>query len=203
MTRDRDEIVRKADALIATHPNVSLRILAERLGTTEQMIEASLREIEGLSFGEYRQSKRLEQAFKQLGTYSLAANGPYEMVRSRRRLHIPRTKVQYRLRRLWGRKSGFSGGCPLVDFSRDGLAFLADEALKPQKQITLLLQFPKEEAVIKIEGRVVYSVATGIAGYRYRIGVQYLPFGKGRGCNPLKTLDVLSQLEKEYTPEDV
>ena len=94
MTRDRDEIVRKADALITTHPNVSLRILAERLGTTERMIETSLREIEGSSFREYRESKRLEQACKQLGAYSPAANGPYEMVRSRRRLHIPRTKVQ-------------------------------------------------------------------------------------------------------------
>ena len=203
MALDRDEIARMVGALITKHPNVSLRIMAERLGTTEHRIEAALREIEGLSFEEYREGKRLEQAFKQLGRYSPAANGPYEMVRSRRRLHIPRTKVQYRLRRLLGRKPGFSGGCPLVDFSRDGLAFLADEALKPQKQISLLLKLPKEEAVIKLEGRVVYAVATGIAGYRYRIGVQYLPFGKERGSNPLKTLDVLNKLEEDYTSQDV
>lgn len=200
---DRYEIIPKLDALITAHPNVSLSNAAEKLATTKQIIQEALLEIVGVSFKEYKENKRLEQVFNHLGEHSPAASGPYDRTRSRWRVYIPKTKVQYRLHRLWGRKSGFSDRCPLVDFTRDGLAFLADEALEPQKQISLLLKFPEEDEMIRLEGRVVYAVATGIAGYRYRIGTQYLPFAGKRGCNPLKTLDVLIKLEKAYDSRDI
>ena len=83
------------------------------------------------------------------------------------------------------------------------MAFLADEALKQKKRISLLLKFQDKDEMIRLEARVVYSVATGIAGYRYRIGIQYLPFAKRRGGNSLKTLDVLIKLEKAYTLRDM
>jgi len=203
MGADRNEIVQELDALITIHPNVSLRIAAERLGTAEQIIKEALFEIEGVSFKEYQENKRLEQAFRLLGGHSPAANGPHGTIRSRQRLYIPKTKVQYRLHRLWGRRPDFSDRCPLVDFTRDGLAFLADEALKPLKQISLLIKFQEKDEMVRLEARVVYGVATGIAGYRYRIGIQYLPFAERRGCNSPKTLDVLIKLEEAYASQDM
>jgi hypothetical protein len=199
MSRDCDELVQKVDLQLTSHPNAALRIVAEKLGTTEQGIEDALHQVEGLSFQEFRNRKRLAQAFEQLGELSPAANGPYEMARARQRLTIPKTTVKYRVHHFWKRKSPFSQHCPLMDLSGDGMAFLADQALNPKDKVSLLLGFPREEEVLKLEGRVVYALATGIAGYRYRIGIQFLPFTGERGCNTPMALDILANLEKTYT----
>jgi hypothetical protein len=83
------------------------------------------------------------------------------------------------------------------------LAFLADEVLKPKKRISLLLKFQEKDEMIRLKARVVYSVATGIAGYRYRIGIRYLPFAERIGHNPLKILDLLIKLEKAYASRNM
>ena len=140
------------------------------------------------------------QVFKQLGEISPAANGPYETRRARQRLTIPKTTVEYQVHHFLKRKTSFSHRCPLMDLSGGGLAFLADQALKPKDRVSLLLKFPGDEEIPRLEGRVVYALATGIAGYRYRIGVQFLPFTGGRGCNTLKAREILSALEKTHTP---
>ena len=133
------------------------------------------------------------------GEISPAADGPYEKIRARRRLIIPKTTVRYQVHRLWIRKSSYSNQCPLVDVSSDGLAFLADQALRPRQRVSLLLKFPREEEILRLEGREVYAVATGIAGYRYRIGIRFLPFAERRGSNTPKALDVLLRIEKAFS----
>jgi hypothetical protein len=160
-----------------------------------------LHAIEGITYQEFQEEKRLAQVFKQLGALSPAANGPYEITRARQRLAIPRATVHYGIPGLWSRKVEYSHPCPLVDLSCDGLALLTDLALKANKRISTLLKFPGEEEIIRVEGRILYTVATGIAGYRYRIGVQFLPFSGQKGCNDLKSLNVLTKIEKAYTPQ--
>jgi hypothetical protein len=199
MDIDYGEIFRNVDRQLAAHPNVSPRIIAERLGVTVKTIEEALREIEGVTFQEYRDRKRLEQAFRQLGELSPAADGPYEITRVHQRWLFPKTTVRYRVHRFRIRKSDYSGQCPLVDLSRSGLAFLADQALEPPRRLSMQLKFPGGEETVQLEGRVVYSVATGIAGYRYRVGVQFLPFAERRGFNSPKILDTLVELEKMHT----
>jgi AraC-like DNA-binding protein len=175
-----------------------LQIAADRLGISGQEIEDALRDQEGVSFEEFVANRRLEQAFQQLGERSPAADGPYEVIRARRRVLIPKTTVKYQVHGFLFRKSEYSNQCPLVDLSSEGLAFLSDEAPKPPKSVSLLLKFPGGESALRVEGRVVYLVATGIAGYRYRVGVKFLPFAHERGCNDPKTLDILHNLEKTY-----
>jgi AraC-like DNA-binding protein len=199
MSLDPREVVQKVDSHLTVHPHASLQLIANRLGITVPIIEGALREVEGVSFQEFLANKRLAEAFKQLGGISPAANAPFEMTRARQRLIIPKTTVRYQTRILWIRKSSPSNPCPLVDLSNDGLAFLADQALSPGRQISLLLKFPGDET-LRLKGRVIYSVATGIAGYRNRIGVQFFPFADRRGCNNLKALDTLGDLEKTYAP---
>jgi AraC-like DNA-binding protein len=198
MSLNFDEVVQNIDLQLASHPNVSLRIVAEKLGTTEQVIEDALRQVEGLSFEEFRHSKRLEQAFRQLGEISPAANGPYEFIRARQRVTIPKATIRYGTHRFWMRRSSYSQNCPLVDLSSDGLAFLADQILQPKVRVSLLLKFPGREGIFRLEGRVIYALATGIAGFRYRIGIQFLPFTGGRGGNSRDALDVLIDMEKTY-----
>lgn len=200
MSSDYREVVQKIDSHLAVHPNASLQIVAERLGISGQIVEEALREIEGVSYGEFQANKRLAQAFKQLGEVSTAANGPYETNRARRRLTISKATVKYQTQSLWMRKSNCSEQCPLVDLSSEGLAFLADQALKPGKQVSLFLKLPGEQETLPIKGRVIYTVATGIAGYRNRIGIQFLPFAERKGCNALKTLETLVKVEKTYAP---
>jgi hypothetical protein len=198
MTYDSREVIRKLDAHLAAHAKTTLQIAAERLGISGEVIEAALREQEGVSFQEFLANKRLEQAFKQLGERSPAADGPYEITRARKRVLIPKTTVKYQVHGFLFRKSEYSNQCPLVDLSSEGLAFLSDEAPKPPKRVSLLLKFPGGESELRVEGQVVYLVATGIAGYRYRVGIRFLPFDQRRGCNDPKTLDILHNLEKTY-----
>jgi hypothetical protein len=192
------DIVHQVEEQLKAHPNATLQIIAQRLGVAEQLISDALRKIEGLSFQEYQAGKRLEQAFEQMGEFSIAANGPSER-RAKQRVVIPKATVQYRIHNFWNRTASFSNQCPLVDFSSDGLALLADESVQPQKRISLVLKFPGEEETLQVEGRVVHSVATGIAGYRYRLGIQFMPFGKQKGANTLEALDALTRIEETYS----
>ena len=200
MKPDFSELVKRLDALLSAHPNASLRIVAARLEATEESIEEALECVEGLTFQAYRDDRRLAQTFRQLGEYSPAVDGPYEMTRARRRFMIPRATVQYRPRGFWKPKAALSDRCPLVDLSQDGLAFLTDQSIKSGKRLWMLLKLPDEAEPIRLIGSVVYAVATGIAGYRYRIGIRFLPFVDRRGGNSRKSLDAIIRTEEAHSP---
>jgi hypothetical protein len=195
MSLEYDEIVKKVDNLLDTHPNATLPVVAEKLQLSGQAIEEALKRVEGVTFREFQSNKRLVQAFHQLGAMSPAADGPYEENRARHRFIIPKAAVRYRMSGFWHKESEFSSQCPLVDISRKGLAFLSDQLAAVNRRISLILKFPGEEA-LQLEGRVVYAIATGIIGYRYRMGVEFLPFADKRGCNTLTSFDILVRLEE-------
>jgi hypothetical protein len=197
MSLSHHEIVQQVETQLTAHPNATLQIIAQRLGIAEQLISDALREAEGFSFQEYQDRRRLEQAFRQLGEFSIAANGPLER-RAKRRIFIPKATAKYRMQSFWSRSASYSNSCPLVDFSSDGIALLADETAPLQKRIALALKFPGEEETLQVEGCVVYSVATGIAGYRYRIGIQFLPFGRQKGGNTVEALESLTRIENAW-----
>jgi hypothetical protein len=196
MTWDSREIFQKIDSHLTSHPHATLQAVAEKLGITGQIIEAVLRDMESVSFREFLENKRLAQAFKQLGAGETAASGPWEKQRTRPRAIIPKTTVKYRIPSFWIRNRSYSDPCPLVDLNSGGLAFLADQAPKTGSWVSLLLRFPGEEDTLSLAGHLVYAVATGIAGYRYRVGIKFLPFSERKGFNTLKALDILDKFEK-------
>ena len=200
MSLNHREIVQQVDLQLKVYPNTIMQTLVRKLGISEKIIEEAFQEAEGMSFQEYQANKRLEGAFAQMGELSIAANGPWERTRAKSRIIIPKATVKYRIYSFWSRKSEYSNQCPLVDFSSDGLALLADEFVQPQKRIEIILRFPGEEPEIQVEGSIIYSVATGIAGYRYRVGVRFFPFGKRKGINTPKAHEALIRLEKIYSP---
>jgi AraC-like DNA-binding protein len=168
------EIAAKVDSLFSLHPMATLASIAGRIGISPAEVEQALRETEGVSFQEFRQTWRLREAFKLLGADRALPPGPWDKARSNPRRIIPRTTVRYRVRKFWPRNLSYSNPCPLVDLSSGGLGFLSDDAPVPGKRVSLLLKFPEKEKDLPVEGRVVYTVATGIAGYRHRVGVQFL-----------------------------
>jgi len=197
LTMDSAEILEKLESFLALHPNAALPIAAARLGLEPKAIEEALREIEGKSFEEFRHSRKLAEAFKHICADTTVPAGPWEKTRARPRMIIPRTTVKYRICSLWFFQRDFSEPCPLVDLSSGGLAFLTDVAPLPGKRISMLLKFPEKQHALRVDGNVVYTVATGIAGYRQRIGVQFLPFAEKRGCNNPKVLEALVEFESK------
>ncbi len=198
MSNYRREVVQKLRTHLIAHPHTTLQIAAERLGLTGEVIEEALREQEGVTFQEFLANLKLEQAFQQLGEHHPAADGPYEITRARRRVLFPRSTVEYQVHRFWLFKSEQSHPCPLVDLSSEGLAFLTDEPPAPEERVTLFMKFPGSETTLRVKGTVVYSLATGIAGYRCRVGIKFLPFADRRGCNDLKTREILLNIEKTH-----
>ena len=200
MTLDSQEVIQKINFHLEAHPNAALQVVAEKLGITSQSIEQILREVEGASFEEFRENKRLNQALRLIEDSAGAA--PNEIIRTQPRFIIPRTTVKYQAHSLWTRKPDFSKPYPLVDLSRGGLAFLADYAPKLGRWVSLHLNFPGREDMLWLEGHAVYAVATGIAGYRYRVGIKFRPFANRGGCNTFKSLDVLVDFERTFLAAD-
>ena len=194
---DSREICQKIEYFLIAHPNAVLQIVAERLGLSQKEIEQAIREVDESTFEQFRQSRRLAEAFKQLGADRALPSGPWEKTRSRPRIIIPRTSVRYRFHSFWKLSRSYSAPCPLVDLSREGLAFLADVIPVPGKRVSLLLKFQKKEEELGVQGKVIYAVATGIANYSSRIGIQFLPFAERRGCNSPKVLEALIQFESK------
>ena len=194
---DSREICQKIESFLISHPKAAVQIIAERLGLSRSEIEQAVREAEGLSLEEFRRRKRLMEAFKQLGADRVVPYGPWEKARLRTRIIIPRTSVQYSVHHFWRIRPSFSAPCPLVNLSSGGLAFLADVALMPGKQVSLLLKLQEKEEGLRLLGKVVYAVATGIAGYSWRIGIQFLQFAERRGCNNPKVLEALVQFDSK------
>jgi AraC-like DNA-binding protein len=185
------EISQNVESFLRFHPKASLSNTAEKLGLSPQDIEKNLREVHGTSFQEFRQTVMLNEAFRQLGETRITPEGAWEETRYHPRRVIPGTTVRYRMRGFWMRTRSFSQPLPLVDLSCGGLALLSDAVLATDKPISLMLKFLDKSEEIRLEGRTVYAVATGIASFRYRIGIQFLPFANRRGCNHPKALDIL------------
>ncbi len=190
------EIAQNVEEFLQTHSNATLTSAANMLGLSAQEIEQALQEAEGISFQEFRQNLRLNEAFRQLGETRVVPDGSWEEMRYHPRRIIPKTTVRYRIRSFWARNHSFSRPYPLVDLSCGGLALLSDIPLASDKRISLLLKFPESGEELRLEGRTVYALATGIAGFRYRIGIQFLPFEDRRGGNNPKLLAALTAAGK-------
>jgi|WetSurMetagenome_2_1015567.scaffolds.fasta_scaffold11842_3 hypothetical protein len=121
------------------------------------------------------------------------------------RFQIPGATISYQLHSLlgWRQKAFTEKTYPLLDLSKGGLAFLTDSPTKSARRISLLLLSPKED-FLRLEGRVkqVSPMSNNAVSNRYRVGVQFEPFGHRPGWNAPDTLKVLERLEQNYVPSN-
>jgi len=197
MAIDTHEVLQRINSHLATHPNASLQAIAEKLGMESREIERCLNETGGTSFQQFCEGRRLAEAFRQLNAKRSLANQLWETKCTPTRIVIPGATIQYRIRGFWPYRCAFSNPCPVIDLNSSGLGFLTDLSQKPGKCVSLILTLPGINELLELKGRIVYSLATGISGYRYRVGIQFLPFAKRRGRNSFEALAILNRLEKE------
>jgi AraC-like DNA-binding protein len=194
---DSQDITLKVESFLQFHPNASLTNAADRLGLSPQDIEHALQETNGMHFQEFQQNLKLNEAFRLLGETRSAPMGSWEETRYHPRRIIPKTTVRYKIRNFWTPMRDYSRPYPLVDLSRGGLALLSDVLPTLHKRVSILLTFPDQSNELRLEGRIVYAVATGIAGFRYRVGIEFLPFSDRRGGNHPKLLEALEAVHPE------
>jgi hypothetical protein len=112
------------------------------------------------------------------------------------RFEIPGASAQYKS--LWFPISfnGFSEPSPVVNVSKGGLAFECRTKVAREKKLAVRLTVPGEEPLV-LRGSVRWC-AFSWERTTYVVGVEFAPFGVGRGENPRGSLDRLRELELEY-----
>ncbi|MCU0595623.1 MAG: PilZ domain-containing protein [Desulfobacterota bacterium] len=112
------------------------------------------------------------------------------------RFEIPGATVQYKS--LWFPVSfnGFSQPGLTVNVSKGGLAFECRSKMARGKKIAVRLIVPGEEPLYLRAS--VRWFAFSWERMAYVVGIEFAPFGIGRGENPIDVLDRLRELEREY-----
>jgi hypothetical protein len=190
------QLLKDLDSRIANNPGSTARSLAQELHVTTRIIEEAVREVDGISFNEYLENRRLARILKTLEDKREAGN---RNSRAEPRKVLPGARISYSLGGHEIRTSGYSAPYPIFDLSRGGMAFLSDTPLKPGRRISLFLEYSDTNDELRLEGNVVYSLAVDIGGYPYRIGVRFVPFEPKEGCNSPENLEVLSKLLETAT----
>ena len=177
---DLRELFDNIDSRITSDPGSTAEGLAQELDATVQDIEKAVREVDGVSFNEYRENKRLAHALEALERKRAPTGGKiYQEERAQPRLTMTGTTVRYILQGDDTHKTEYSNPYPIVDLSTGGMAFLADRPAKPGRKVLLLVDSPRRKS-LRLEGRVAYAVAIDMAGYRYRLGIRLEEFAANR-----------------------
>lgn len=115
------------------------------------------------------------------------------------RFSIPGATVSYRRERWLGQKKEFDEEfCPLQNISRGGVCFLCRINLKPGTELTMQIAIPGDRSPLNQLGEVRWSVPSENETYPYRAGVQFHPYGTGKGQNYPGNLVKIISLEYKF-----
>jgi len=119
----------------------------------------------------------------------------FDKQRENPRFEVTGATLQYERPKLFtGTESVVEEDCPVIDMSRGGVRFLANTLLSTGMQVNLRIGRPDDSDVAVLRGQVRWAFRDRGA-YRYRIGVQFAPFGSEAGCNTPATLATLEGWE--------
>jgi len=115
------------------------------------------------------------------------------------RFRVLGATVKYKKEKAFLKKTDFVADfCPVLDFSRGGIRFLATELLKFDSDVTLRISLPGEADVMTITGIVRWYTLNPGQSYKYQIGVQFHPYGGKKGQNNPAVLQKFIELEKNF-----
>jgi Tfp pilus assembly protein PilZ len=118
------------------------------------------------------------------------------------RFRIPGASVKYKKEKISLKKNDYIAEfLPVLDISRGGICFLAQELLKFGSLITLQISAPGETVPLTLKGTVRWHSPSPGHSYRYQIGVQFLPYGEKKGQNYPGALVKLIALEQKFMAE--
>jgi hypothetical protein len=118
------------------------------------------------------------------------------------RFRIPGATIKYRREKKFLRKHAYIAEfCPVLDISRGGIRFLAQEMLKVESQVELKISIPGETSPLILKGLVRWYSPNPGKSYKYQIGVQFLPYGEAKNHNYPGALTKIIALEQKFLDE--
>jgi hypothetical protein len=111
------------------------------------------------------------------------------------RFRIPGATVKYR------HEDGIAEFCPVLDVSRGGISFLAQEMLKYESLVEMKISIPGETSPLILKGLVRWYSPNPGKSYKYQIGVQFLPYGESKDHNYPGALTKIIALEQKFLDE--
>ena len=116
------------------------------------------------------------------------------------RFVIPGSTIAYKLHGFFTKQRAFPDKLyPVTDLSKGGLSFLSDMPLRENKELSILFNIPEKDSLLQLEAKIAYIGLNSGSSYRYRVGIQFKPFGTKESLNSLDNLNRLEELEKTYS----
>jgi len=118
------------------------------------------------------------------------------------RFRIPGATIKYRREKKFLRKHAYRAEfCPILDISRGGIRFLAQEMLKYESLVEMRISVPGETSPLVLKGFVRWYSPNQGKSYNYQIGVQFLPYGVSKSLNYPGMLTKIIALEQKFLDE--
>jgi len=119
------------------------------------------------------------------------------------RFKIPGATVSYQKKSLFFTKPGFiEEFCPLLDISRGGVRFLAQNSLKPNTEVQLKISIPGERIPFTMKGAVKWASPAEGKTFKYQVGVQFHPYGEAKDQNLPANLVKIIALEQKFIDKE-
>ena len=116
--------------------------------------------------------------------------------RALNRLEIPSAEVFYKTLKRFNLTSTLTGPTNLVNISKSGACFVSKNYMAKGSEVMLKIFLP-EKNPLSIKAKTVWSSENHESSQTY-VGVQFKPFGEGKGYNSFKSKEILEQLYKTY-----
>jgi len=118
------------------------------------------------------------------------------------RFRIPGATVKYKREKRFLRSSDYVAEfCPVLDLSRGGIRFLAQEMIKFDSLVELKVSIPGETSPLVLKGIVRWYSPNPGQSYKYQMGVQFLPYGDSKDHNYPGALTKIIALEQKFLDE--
>ena len=126
---------------------------------------------------------------------SMACTDTGTFVPGESRSFVPCATVSFRESGFWRRQRADSPDYPVMDISKTGLAFIANQPPRTRR-ISLQLAHASEGRPIALQCDVNYVIPNAAIHRRgFRVGVQFRPFSGKKGDNLPEALETLGRLD--------
>jgi Tfp pilus assembly protein PilZ len=118
------------------------------------------------------------------------------------RFRIPGATVRFKREKGVFKKGKYIGEfLPVMDISRGGIRFLAQELLKYESKVVLKISIPGETTPLIFKGAVRWFSPNPGKSYKYQMGVQFNPYGEKKDQNYPGNLVKIIALEQKFLDE--
>lgn len=112
--------------------------------------------------------------------------------RALNRLEFPSAEVFYKSLKRFNLISTLTGPTNLVNISKSGACFIANNSMAKGSEVILKIFLPERDP-FSVKANTVWS-SLNHENRQTSVGVQFKPFGEGKGYNSFKLKEMLEQI---------